>query len=219
MLDELMFILSWISPLALLSGIVGGLVYWRKLIRLEWMIVIFFSIFLVIDLYSRWIIRWLDEGSNLWVLSFYVFFEYVFISLTYVLFLPTSQSKQLKVFSTIGVLLIIIVSLASQYSISPALFQMYEGLLGHFFILLMGLFFMYQMLTDKIEPSQQQRNLNAVIVMFSSIHFFMALTINFMVNMDVEVVFFFWLVRLIVLTVFYLKFSQIIWKAGKRVIR
>jgi hypothetical protein len=96
---------------------------------------------------------------------------------------------------------------------------MYEGIIANVFCLFFGLFFIYQMLKGEIETTKQQRALNSIIIMYAGIQFFMALTINFMVNMEFEMVFFFWLIRLIALSIFYLKLSQIIWQTGKRAIQ
>jgi len=214
-----MSLLAWISPLSLSIGLLGAVKNRQFLTSLEKTIAFFLLIFVLIDFCSRYIVEWFGLTSNLTILSIYVLIEYLFISILYTRFFPTRKSKFLLYSAILGGLVILIFSLSKVAPIITLQFQMYEGLFANLFSLLFGLFFIYKIMIDEVESTKQQRSLNNIIIMYAGIQFFMALTINFMVNMEVELVFFFWLIRLIALTIFYLKLSQIIWQTGKKVAR
>jgi hypothetical protein len=217
MYSDLMNVLSWISPLILVSGIVGAIVHWSNLSPIKSIITIFLVIFLGFDICSRYAQELFGLGNNLPFLSVYALVEFIFLSILYTRHLPTKKSKVLPFIAILGLVSILILSISILSPIIPLRFQMYEGIIANVFSLFFGLFFIYQMLNGGIETTKQQRALNNIIIMYSGIQFFMALTINFMVNIEFELVFFFWLVRLIALTIFYLILSQIIWQTGKMV--
>jgi len=214
-----MNLLSWVSPLTLLAGILGIFIYSRKFSLVEWTIALFLIISLGIDLFSRYAIDLFGFESNLFLISIYVLTEYIFLAILYNRFLPTKKSKPLLVATIFGGAVISFFLVSKLAPIIPVKFQMYEGLFANLFSLLFGLFFIYKILVDDLQASSQHRTLNSIVIMYAGIQFFMALTINFMVNMQVELVFAFWLIRLIALTIFYSKLSHILWLPGKRVIQ
>ena len=176
-------------------------------------------IFCIIDFCSRYIVEWFNLESNLLLLSIYTVIEYLFLSILYTQYMPTKGEKPLQLIAISGGGLILITLFSKLAPINVLMFQMYDGLIANFFSLLFGLFFIYKVLSDGMESTKQQRSLNSIIIMYSGIQLFMALTINFMVNMEVELVFFFWLIRLIALSIFYLKLAHILWQTGKKVVQ
>jgi hypothetical protein len=219
MLRELMVVLSWVSPLTLLAGVLGIFIYSRKFSIVEWTIALFLIISFGIDLFSRYAIDLFGFESNLFLISIYVLIEYIFLSIMYNRFLPTKKSKPLLYITLFGGTIISMFLISKLAPIIPKEFQMYEGLFANLFSLLFGLFFIYKILVDDLQASSQQKMLNNIVIMYAGIQFFMALTINFMVNVQVELVFAFWLIRLIALTIFYSKLSHILWLPGKRAIQ
>lgn len=219
MLRELMVLISWVSPLVLLFGIIGALKEKQSLTAIKLVVTIFLGLFLLVDLSSRLLVEWFGFESNLFLISIYVLIEYVFLSILYNRFLPTKKSKPLLYATILGGAVISMFLISKLAPIIPLQFQMYEGLFANLFSLLFGLFFIYKILVDDLQASSQHKTLNSIVIMYAGIQFFMALTINFMVNMQVELVFAFWLIRLIALTIFYSKLSHILWLPGKRVIQ
>lgn len=219
MLRELMIKLSWISPIILFIGILGIFFRWKTFGLFEWTISFFLLIFCIIDFCSRYILEWFNLESNLLLLSIYTVIEYLFLSILYTQFFPTKGERKLQLIAISGGILILITFFSKLAPLNVLMFQLYDGLIANLFSLLFGLFFIYKILAEGMKSTKQQRLLNSIIIMYSGIQLFMALTINFMVNMDVELVFFFWLIRLIALSIFYLKLAQIIWQTGKKVVQ
>lgn len=219
MLSHIMLALSWLSPLSLLFGIVGAVKNRSSLKVLEQVITLFLLLFLAIDLYSRPIFDRFAGISNLSILAFYSLIEYVFLAMLYTRFFPTRTTRILKFISIVIFIIMLGPIIFKLLEVDFLEFQMYESVWAYFSILCFGLFFIYKVLTEQVQTSAQYRSLNGVIILYTSVQIFMTLTINFMVNTSVETAFFFWLIRLVVLVVFYLKLSQIIWQAGKKIAR
>lgn len=219
MLNEIMLILSLLSPIILLFGIIGAIYRWNKLDSLHKFIFIFFLISLAIDLLSRIMIRWLNLNSNLSLFSFYILIEYIFLAILYNYYLLTRKYKLLIYLTLIGGVIIILLSLSKLAPIIPTQYQLYEGLVANFFTILFGLFLIYHILVDDLQTSSQLRTLNNIIILYAGIQFFMSLTVNFMVNMEVELVTTFWLIRLFAIIIFYSKLAHILWQPGRTVIQ
>jgi hypothetical protein len=217
MYNDVMMSLSWLSPIALLLGILGAIVHRQKLKRIHWFIFTFLFISLLFDISSRIIMSWFKLDSNLSVFSLYVFVEYLFLGILYNQFFPTKSSKLLLYSTFIGGGIILLIMLSNLTPIIPTHYQLYEGLVANFFCLFFGLFFIYKLLVEDLKTSSQLKTLNNIVIMYAGIQFFMALTINFMVNMAVELVTTFWIIRLFATILFYTKLSHILWQPGKMV--
>jgi hypothetical protein len=217
MYNEIMMALSFLSPIALLMGILGAILQRKKLKRVHWFIFTFLFVSLLFDIASRFIMSWFELESNLSVFSLYVFVEYLFLGILYNRFFPTKNSKLLLYSTFVGGGFIVLIILSNLAPIIPTHYQLYEGLVANLFSLFFGLFFIYKLLVNDLQISYQIKTLNNIVIMYSGIQFFMALTINFMVNMEVELVTTFWLIRLSVIILFYTKLSHILWQPGKTV--
>ena len=68
MYNGVMNLLSWVSPLTLLAGILGIFIYSRKFSLVEWTIALFLIISLGIDLFSRYAIDLFGFESNLFLI-------------------------------------------------------------------------------------------------------------------------------------------------------
>lgn len=214
-----MMLFSWISPIALTAGVIGAVLHWSKLSTIHKFIFIFICTSLVIDIISRYAMKWFNLDSNLSIFSIYVFVEYFFLGVLYNHFFPTKKSKLLLYTTLFGGGIIVLLLFSKLAPVVLSKFQFYEGLVANFFGLFFGLFFIYKLLVDDLNATSQIKSLNSMIIMYAGIQFFMALTINFMVNMKVELVTTFWLIRLLAITIFYSKLSYTLWKPGKMVIQ
>lgn len=217
MYNEIMIALSLLSPIALVIGILGAILHRQKLKRVHWFIFTFLVTSLLFDIASRTLMSWFELESNLSVFSLYVFVEYLFLGILYNRFFPTKNSKFLFYSTCVGGGFIVLIILSNLTPIIPTHYQLYEGLIANLFSLFFGLFFIYKLLVEDLKTSSQLKTLNNIVIMYAGIQFFMALTINFMVNMEVELVTTFWLIRLFAIILFYSKLSHILWQPGKMV--
>lgn len=215
MLNDFMYSITLLSPITIIIGIVGAIIRRQKLNRIHWFIFTFLIISLLFDISTRIAIKWLHLESNLSIFSLYVFVEFLFLGILYNHFFPTKKSKLLRYATFVGGGIIFLLMLSNLAPIVPSQYQLYEGLVANFFCLFFGLFFIYKLLVDDLQSSSQIKGLNSIVIMYAGIQFFMALTINFMVNMEVELVTAFWGIRLLAILLFYSKLSSILWQPGK----
>lgn len=215
MLNDLMFCLSWSAPIILLLGTTLVIANYSKLTFKNRAIGCFFCVFLLIDLFSRYIQKLTELDSNLHLLSWSAIVEFVLFAWLYSRFFITSRYRFVKWFlNFIGLMLLInLVSISSNIEFSG--FQAYDRLLVDGVIMLLGLFYIYAALDNNDHVDKSEQYTNIFILLYVTVDLFMSLTINFMINASIPLVFFFWLFRLAFMLLLYLNLIHGIWQNGK----
>lgn len=214
-MHELMNIASWCSPLILIIGVALGSYYYTSLDKKELLVFWFLISSLIIDLFSRFQ-GWFMSHNNLTFFSLSAIVELVFFSTFYLKHLLHKEIKYLN-FILLGCGIIILLNFGVYYfDFKIKEFQSFDRFFVNLVILCFSILFLKQQLTSQRDVLTSNSVINTFVLLYITVDIFIALTMNFMVNADINIVTFFWLLRLTFLILLYANLSYTIWQNGKR---
>ncbi|WP_286911807.1 hypothetical protein [Flavobacterium sp. UBA4197] len=203
--------LTYLSPALLLSGIGIGLFRYKSLDISHKLIMLYFATALCTDLVSR--IYGQLFGNNLIFIIVFSLLELIVFSILYQFCFFEKKSRTL--FALIAVAIgFIIWELFSLQTISPQQFQSYSKVMDAFVIILLAITYFFQKVGRNKETPKDVLRMNAVILIFFSLHLLFFLPINFLINVSSELKFYFWCANLVITLLFYAFLNWEIWKNG-----
>jgi len=212
---QLWNIVSFVSPIVLLIGIIVGLLYFSQLNTTYRLITAYLSICLVMDILCRYLGAYSHLKYNLFMIPIFGFLELFIFSFLYYSKILRSNSKPLLLFIATMHLLILIEIVFALKSFHKESFQSYGKVIADAAILYFCLLYYWKVVKGQIPLDSEYNILTALIFIYYSVNLFIFLAVNFLVNEKISVVIFFWAVNLISLVLFYLALIYLIWQNGK----
>ncbi|KGO86942.1 hypothetical protein Q765_08230 [Flavobacterium rivuli WB 3.3-2 = DSM 21788] len=210
--------LGYVSSIALVIGLVIGFLFYKKLDRLHKRILIYMALMLAVDIACR--ILQYYKHPNMIVLPIFSFAELLFFVYIYNSYLLKKESK---IIIGLGLLaLVYIIAEFLQYFVFNTLnlkqFQPYCKITDNFVIIIMALAFYYQKMNSFNETKWNNFRLNTAILIYFTINTIIYIPFNFIINENIGVRFYIWMVNIVIILLFYSYLSILIWKNGRRVI-
>ncbi|GGB76487.1 hypothetical protein GCM10007424_15620 [Flavobacterium suaedae] len=209
--------LSEVSPIFLIIGIIVGSIYYRKLDTLHKSIFFYLVLMLLVDFLSRYFGFISNKNNNLIILIVYSLVEVIVVSYFYYKFLLKKVHKLLKAICFAAILYIAYEFIYyAFFDTNVKSFQPYAKVADNFVIILLALSFLQEKIDDFKEQKWDNFRLNIVILVFFTFNTLIFLPINFIVNENSGVKFYFWAGNSILLLLFYSYLIGKIWKNGKQ---
>lgn len=214
--------LTLVAPAILIVGVFLGIKNYSKSGSKEKLIIYYLVLALVLEITSRYSI--LATNHNLYILSISTIIEFVFFSILYQKFFFIEPNKWISygliLFSFYIIYTLIILSLDIPGAINPETafneFNLYHRLLSDSVILLLSFLYIKETLTSESIIPLQEYTTNTIIILYLIVDMFMSLTIKFMVNENLSLVFFFWALRLVFLLLLYVNLILTVWQNGRQ---
>lgn len=202
------------SPITLSIGVCVGLILFKRLNGLHKSILLYLALMLSVDVTSRFMG---SSGNNLIVLPIFSLIELSFFVFFYNKYLLSRPNKILIGIGIAGALFIIAEIL--QYFVFNTLnvkqFQPYAKVADNFIVIIMALVFFYQKMNSYSETKWDNFKLNIAILVFFTFNTIIFLPFNFLINESSGVKFYVWTGNLIILLLFYIYLTSLIWKNGR----
>lgn len=208
-------LVSSLSPITLIVGIIIGLFYFRYICKGYRLLVVYLAVDLIMDLLFRYFGFYSPLKYNLFLFPILGFFELVVLSVLYYKYIFKSVSKSLLVFVGIMLLLITGEIFSTNKLFLIKNFNSFGKIIADISIIWFCLLYYWQVFKGKIPVKSQYGPLNAVILIYFSINLILSLPLNFLVNEKLNVVILFWIVNLISILLFYFFLIYLIWQDGK----
>jgi hypothetical protein len=214
--------LTLVAPAILIVGVILGLRNYSKSGSKEKLIILYLIVALILEIISRYSI--LATNHNLYILSISTLIEFIFFSILYQKFFFIEPIKWINygliIFSSYLVYTLIVLSLDIPGAINPETafneFNLYHRLLSDSVILLLSFLYIKETLTSESIIPLQEYTTNTIIILYLIVDMFMSLTIKFMVNENLSLVFFFWTLRLVFLLLLYVNLILKVWQNGRQ---
>lgn len=210
-INEIMELLTILSPLIAIVGFGIGLYYYNCIDNINKSIMFYLLLMLAVDLASRIIGIY---GNNLLILLVYSFLELILFTFFYYKFLFKLKHRIIITLSVIA-LLYIVWEILILKQIAAMKFQSYAKVVDDFMIIIMALAFFHEKINIFRETKWDYFPLNAVIIVFFSVNLIFFLPINFLINETSGLKHYFWLGNLIITLLFYSYLTHSIWKNGR----
>lgn len=197
-------------PILLLLGIVMGIFYYAVL-KMKYRLLLFYLAgCLVTDILCR--VAGELYRNNLMFIILFSLFELVFFSIFYQINF-FKRKVPLYSMATVTGAVFVVYELYSLKNFNPVEFQTYSKISCLFIIIIMAIHYFFEKI-NKNQLKDADMRLNAVCIIYFSITLILFLPVNFLINVDSSVKFYFWLINLITTMLFYLFLIQEIWKNG-----
>jgi hypothetical protein len=217
-LSEFSRYLGDVSSMALITGLVLGVLFYKKLDRLHKSILVYMVLMLTIDTACR-IFEYYNH-SNMIVLPIFSLVELLFFVYLYNKYLLKKESKTIIAFGLLGMLYIVVEFF--EYFIFGTLdikqFQPYSKIVDNFIIIVMALVFYYEKMNSFNETKWSNFKLNTAILIYFTINAIVFLPFNFIINENIGVRFYIWTVNVVIILLFYSYLTILIWKNSRRAI-
>lgn len=214
--------LTLIAPAVLTVGVILGLIKYSKAGNKEKLILVYLTLALVLEITSRY--WFITSNHNLFILSISTFVEFVFFSILYQKFFFIEPKKWIN-YGLLAFSFYLIYTLISLSFHIPMIngepsdfneFNLYHRLLADSVILLLSFLYIKETLTSESIIPLREYTTNTIIILYLIVDMFMSLTIKFMVNENVSLVFFFWALRLVFLLLLYVNLILTVWQNGRQ---
>lgn len=213
LLKELLEKLLLLPPIVLFIGLLVGTFVYKKISIHYKLILLYLVLCLVTDVLNRYFGNIFK--SNLILFPVFSFIELSIFSVLYYLFIINSSSKLLKFFIAI-VLIYIVVEICNVDMYNTKSFQSYGKVFDNLTIILLSLLYIWKVIKTTGKTFDKHISvLNSGVLMYFSINLLIFLPLNFLVNSQSHVIYYFWMVNLIVTILFYLFLIYMIWLNGK----
>lgn len=208
-------LLSPISPILLLLGIIIGIFYYRNLSKEFRVIFAFLVMSLFIDFLARYFGFYSHLKYNLFLYPIYGFLELIFFSTLYYKYILHSKSIRLLLFIIFMLLLIVIEFVFVSKLFDGKSFQSFGRVISDSTIISLAMIYYLKLVQGKVVMRSDINILNATVIIYYSISLIHDLFINFLVNASIQIIALFWAVNFISLIAFYLILIYLIWQDGK----
>lgn len=212
---QLWSLISAISPVVLLIGVIAGIIYFKQLKASYRLVVIYLAICLVTDLFCRFWGYFSDLKYNLFLIPIFGFLELVVFSILYYRYIFRNKSNSLLLFIAAMFLLILSEIAFASKLFHRETFHSYGKVIADASVVFFCLLYYWKVFKGQIPINSEYNLLNAVVFVYYSVNLFIFLAVNFLVNAKLTFVIFFWAVNLISMVLFYLILIYLIWQNGK----
>ncbi|MCH2223659.1 MAG: hypothetical protein MK066_02740 [Crocinitomicaceae bacterium] len=206
--------LTYLSPILLLVGLLLGLYVFNRLDNGHKIILLYFGFSLSIDAISRLLSFY--EQSNIFLLPLLAFFELIVFTFLYFRCLIGRFGIIDWGLVLVG-LLFMIWEVSNLISIDIAQFQSYSKAVGSLVIVFLSVRYIVHVLNSEEDIKKDLLGLNNIILLFFAINLVIFLPINFLINEQSQLKFYFWMINLLMLLVFYGLLIRSVWKNGNRI--
>jgi hypothetical protein len=208
-------LLSPISPILLLLGIIIGIFYYRNLSKEFRVIFAYLVMSLFIDFLSRYFGIYSHFKYNLFLLPVFGFLELAFISTLYYKYILQSKSIPLLLFIIFMLLLIVVEFVFFSKLFNGKSFQSFGRVIADSTIIYLAMIYYLKLVQGKVVMRSDINILNATVIIYYSINLIHDLFTNFLVNASIQIIALFWAVSFISTIAFYLILIYLIWQDGK----
>lgn len=210
-------ILADTSPILLVVGIIIAIIHYQKLDAFHKGIFFYLVLMLLVDFLSRYFGYISSKKNNLIILIVYSLVEIVAVSYFYSKFLLKKMHKLLILACFISVLYIVYELIYyTFFNTSIKSFQPYAKVADNFVVILLALSFLQEKISDFKERQWNNFSFNIVILAFFTFNMIIFLPINFIVNENSGVKFYFWAGNSVLLLLFYSYLIAKVWKNGRQ---
>lgn len=203
--------LTFLAPAASFTGVAAGIYYYRFLNPVYKMIGLYLIIALATDIFSRLYV--LNYDNNLVFILIFSLLELLIFVCLYLIFFLQQQRKLMLIVASAGVLFIIWEIFSLRF-IQVEQFQSYSKVVDTFLIILLSIAFFFEKIKAYDSKQWKLFRLNSIILTFFSLNLIFFLPLNFMINENSGLKFYFWLANLIITILFYIFLTLEIWRNG-----
>ena len=197
-------LVSSLSPITLVFGIIVGLWYLRYICDSYRLLVVYLAGAFIMDLLFRYFGFYSPLKYNLFLFPIFGFFELSVLSVLYYKYIFKSISKSLLVFIVFMLLIITFEIFSINKLLQIKTFYSFGKVIADVSIIWFCLLYYWQVFKGKIPVKSKYGALNAAILIYFSVNLVISLPLNFLVNEKLSVVIFFWVINLISILLFYL---------------
>lgn len=205
-------ILTLTSPIVLVVGILIGFIIRHKLSRLSKYVLLYFVMALAADGISR--ILATQFGNNLIMIPLYGLLEILYFLILYYFILKIVKSN-LWLALLLMTLSFTIYETINSLNVEPANFNSYSRVMAAICIVLSAIAYYIKNIKLNIKNITGELRLNTFIFIFYSLNLLFFLPLNFLINLDSEVKYYFWIANLLITILFYISLIYWIWKHGR----
>lgn len=210
---ELLYLLTWISPVVLIIGVIIGSYYYKQLDQVRKLIFVYLIGALLFDILSR-VIGLYFMKNNLILIPLFSLFELPMFTYIYARHLTKQYAIAMYIISSLASLFIINECFTAN-SADLQNFQSYSRTLGAFLIVLYSLTYYIENFFQISEEVQSKMRINTLILGFFSLNLIFLLPINFLINASSPLRFYLLFGNLFLTIVFYLTLTISLWRNGK----
>ncbi|SDE45504.1 hypothetical protein [Ulvibacter litoralis] len=202
--------LTYASPVILLIGICIGVYYYKYLQYIYRVLFFFLAVNLGIDLLSRYLASM--SHNNLFLFIVISLVELVTFSFIY--YHIIEKKKIIVLLTVIGLGYVLTETLSTNFQ-NIFNFQSYSKVVSSFLVVLMVLIYFIEVLYREYKISIPLINLNLLIMAYFTLELILLLPLNFLINGNQESIYYIWLLRTLILLIFYIIMIHFLWNHGK----
>lgn len=202
--------LTYASPIILLIGICIGIYYFKYLHYIYRVLYFFLSANLGIDLLSRYLASM--SHNNLFL--FIVISLVELVSFSFIYYYIIKKKKIIGLITVIGFGYVLTETFSTNFQ-NIFTFQSYSKVVTSFLIVLMVLIYFTEVLSREYKISIPLINLNLLIMAYFTLELILLLPLNFLINSNQESIYYLWLLRTLILLIFYIIIIHFLWNHGR----
>lgn len=206
---------TYFSPIVVLVGVGVGIYYFKKLDILRKIVTFYLLAMFSVDILSRIIGRIYE--NNLFFIPIWGFLElFIFSLVYYFLGIKETSGKKISLIITIFSAFLFTLWEINKVCNAPIEeFQSYSKVISTLLIVLLSIGFFLENILKKKNISSDIFLLNSGILIYYSLTLIIFLPIDFLIQDNTGLKFYFWFANLIFMLVFYIFLILSIWKNGK----
>src|SRR3989338_6946728 len=193
-ISSFMRLLTLLSPIVLLTGVIIGTINIKKNPRIGYLIFGYFVAGLLIEIASRYWGQVSDAKNNLFFFS---------------------RKRIWLLFLSLPILLLLFYMMYHKVVWTPSGFDAYDKVICDGIIVFYALVSSYDLINGKEEIRKDIMRVNAAVLVFFSLDLLFSLTTNFLINAGTHFVIYFWILRFVLLTTLYTTLAYTLWQIGK----
>ncbi|MFT6924359.1 MAG: hypothetical protein ACJA1C_003381 [Crocinitomicaceae bacterium] len=207
MRSYLLVALTYITPLILIIGIIGGIVTFNRMEKKYRLLLLYLIVALVFDISGRLFGYFFKY--NLFLIPLYGFAELIVFC-----YIFTIKRAYFLAVVTIASLLVGY-EIISIDPLDTSGFNSYSKVFSNFSILLMAFLSYYRVLEQEKMIEKKILIFNSLTFIYFALSLILYIPLNFLISKDSDLPFYFWNLNLIITSSFYAYISYLIWNSGK----
>lgn len=213
-ISSFMELLTLLSPIVLLTGVVIGSINIMKNPKIGHLIFGYFIAGLLLEIASRYWGQVSDAKNNLIFLSISGVVDFLFFTVLYIRFF-FGRKRMWLLFLSFPTLIMLFYMMYHKAALIPSAFDAYDKVICDGIIVFYALLSSYDLINGKEEVRTDVMRVNAVVLLFFSLDLLFSLTTNFLINAGTHFVIYFWILRFVLLTTLYTTLAYTLWQIGK----
>lgn len=210
-----MKVLTLMAPLSAALGVVSGAGCIRKLKTPDFILMAYLALCLLTELISRIPLVSDRMENNVYLLPFFALGESVLFTILLTRGLDQVRTLYFLLAISIPVVVFAVDVLIITQVPDVTQFQSYTKITTNLLIICLTLHLLLRGLKRNLKLLKDYFWLLLVVLVYFSVNLFLFLSFNFLINNELNVVIWFWLVNVIFNSGFYLLITYFIWKRGK----